>query len=178
MADGFGNSPRSDLGPVAEYLKDITKLPPEVTRPEQFNFKIRVQNGQTLAGFPTPSNRIDPEYVFALRRIKGFVSDPTVNEAFSHLFEFNIRDQGRARGSIFDDPINMAVLVRQAHDMVWDSFYAFVPGSDVSVDWTVDTTGLPDVSDITVGVSLTGDLVRVRRLADGTLVVPGVETRG
>ena len=169
----LGDSPRSDLGPIGEYLKDITKLPPEVTRPEQFNFQIRVQNQQVVNGFPTPSNRIDPEYVFALRRIKGVISNPLVNQAFSHLFEFNISDQGRARGTIFDDPINMGVLVLSAHDMVWDSFYAFVPGSDVSVDWTFDATQLPQVSDITVGVSITGDLVRVRRLSDGTLVVPG-----
>lgn len=172
--DGFGNAPRSDIGPIGEYLKDITKLPPEVTRPEQFNFKIRVTNQQIANGFPTPSNRIDPEYVFALRRIKAFISDPLVNQAYSHLFEFNVADQGRARGSIFDDPINIAVLALQTHDMVWDSFYAFVPGSDMIVDWQVDTNELPAISDITVGVALTGDLVRVRRLSDGALVVPGV----
>jgi hypothetical protein len=172
---GFGNAPRSDIGPIGEYLKDITKLPPEVTRPEQYNFKIRVVNGEVANGFPTPSNRIDPEYVFALRRIKAFISNPTVNIDLAHFFEFNVADQGRARGSIFDDSINAAVLVLNSHDMVWDSFYAFVPGSDMIVDWNVDTTALPLISDVTVGVSLTGDLVRVRRLSDGTLVVPGVE---
>lgn len=176
---GFGSGdPRSDVGPIAEYLRDITKLPPEVTRPEQFNFQNRILNGaiDTAGGFPTPTQRVDPEYVFALRRIKGFVSDPNQNIDLVHLVEFNVADQGRARGTIFDDDINLAVLVQTVHDMVWDSFYAFVPGSDMVVDWSIDLTGFPDIGDVTVGVSLTGDLVRVRRLPNGVLAIPGVNT--
>jgi len=172
---GLGQGdPRSDIGPIMEYLRDITKLPPEVTRPEQFNFQNRIINGAIAAGFPTPSARVDPEYVFALRRIKGFVSDPNQNTDLVHLVEFNVADQGRARGTIFDDNINLAVLVQTVHDMVWDSFYAFVPGSDMIVDWTVDLAGFPAIGDVTVGVSLTGDLVRVRRLPSGVIVIPGI----
>lgn len=173
--NGFGSGdPRSDIGPIAEYLKDVTKLPPELTRIEQFSFTIEVDamGGITAT---TPSNRIDPEYVFALRRIKGFISDPDTNLAVSHLITFNIADQGRARGGIFDDPINLAVLVNNNHDMVWDSFYGFVPGADILVNWTV-ATGID--SALMAGVSITGDLVRVRRLASGTLIIPGVTGPG
>jgi len=181
MPDGslhqLGSDPRSDIGPIAEYLKDITKLPPEIVRPEQYRFRIRIQaQAQT---FVSTADRIDAEYVFALRRIKGSVSNPTVNAPDLHRMEFNIVDQGRGRGGIFRNPINMSTLAGTSgpgHDMIWDSFYAFVPGSDINVDFTVlgALTDFIQGGDITFFVSLTGDLVRARRLADGTLQIPGV----
>lgn len=181
MPDGnpshLGSDPRSDIGPIAEYLRDITKLPPELVRPEQFRFRIRIQ-AQVIT-FTSPADRVDAEYVFALRRIKGSASNPTVNAADLHRMEFNIQDQGRGRGGLFRNPINMSTLAGTSgpgHDMIWDSFYAFVPGSDISVDFTV-LGALGDFiaqGDITFFVSLTGDLVRTRKLADGTLIIPGV----
>jgi len=174
---GLGSGdPRSDLGPILDYLKDITKLPPEVTRPEQYSFDIRIQNGAVL-GLPNNVDRVDPEYVFAMRRIKGSVSRPEVNGELVHFMDFNVVDQGRARGGVFRNPISMAVLVGMggpAHDMVWDTFYAFVPGSDIQLDFQPALANFPAVSDATFIVSITGDLVRTRRLPDGTLVIPGV----
>lgn len=179
-------SPRSDLGPIENYLADIAKLPPELTRPEQLNFRIQIDRSGAPATITTttPSRRVEPEYVFALRRIKAFVSNPELNGIDVDLMEFQIRDQGRARGGIFDSRVNMAVLVGPsgpAHDMVFDSFYAFVPGSDVIVDWTPDLTllgGVQDETRVVYGVSLTGDLVRVRTLPDGTVTIPGLTDQG
>jgi hypothetical protein len=167
--------PRSDLGPILDYLKDIAKLPPEVTRPEQYSFNIRILNGAINA--QNNVSRVDPEYVFAMRRIKGSVSRPEVNGELVHLMDFNVVDQGRGRGGIYRIPISMAVLVGMggpAHDMVWDSFYAFVPGSDIQLDFLPALAQFPQVSDATFIISVTGDLVRTRRLPDGTLVIPGV----
>lgn len=175
----MAGDPRSDVGPIAEYLRDITKLPPEVTRIEQLNFRRTV--AARAVTFTSPSTRVDPEYVFALRRVLGAVSFTAANaDAIdNHRMEFNVRDQGRARGGVFNDPINMAILAGNggpSGGLCWDSFYAFVPGSDVIVDWTI-LGALADFKadgNITYFVSLLGDLVRVRRLADGTLMIPGV----
>lgn len=186
MNQPLGQSPRSDLGPIEMYLGDIAKLPPEVTRPEQMNFRIQINRTTTPATIvaTTPSRRIEPEYVFALRRIKAFVSNPVVNGIDVDLAEFQIRDQGRARGGIFDSRVNMAVLCGPsgpAHDMVFDSFYAFVPGADVIVDWSLDLAALGNVQEsarVVYGVSITGDLVRVRNLPDGTIMIPGLTDQG
>jgi hypothetical protein len=172
----LGDSPRSDIGPIMEYLKDATKLPPEVVRPEQLLFELQV-DATPASIFETASQRVEPEYIFVLRRLKGYVSVPQTNDAFIHGITFNIRDQGRARGGIFNNAINMAVLANSQHDMVWDTFYAFVPGSDVIVEWTIDAARVGANALIT-GVSITGDLVRVRRLDNGTLVIPGVTDGG
>lgn len=179
-------SPRSDLGPIQNYLADIASLPPELTRPEQMSFRIQIDRSTNPATIvaTTPSRRIEPEYVFALRRIKAFVTDPAENGVDVDLVEFQIRDQGRARGGIFDSRVNMAVLVGPsgpAHDMVFDSFYAFVPGADVIVDWAPDLNllgGIQDQDRVVYGVSLTGDLVRVRTLPDGTVMIPGLTDQG
>jgi hypothetical protein len=174
----LGSSPRSDIGPIAEYLRDITKLPPELVRPEQLNFQINIVN--QVVNTTTPSQRVDPEYTFAMRRIKGFVSDPVLLSPQIFLTQFNVRDQGRARGGVFTNPVNMGVLVGAggpAHDMIWDSFYAFVPGADMIVDWFPNLAAFGANTNITFGVAITGDLVRTRRLADGTLTIPGVTDR-
>ena len=58
-------APRSDIGPIIDYLKDATKLPPSVVRPEQLLFEIET-NG---AGLPSSDSILsdfgwgsDPEW--------------------------------------------------------------------------------------------------------------------
>lgn len=175
----LGGEPRSDIGPVAGYLADVYELRPEVVRPEQLEFTITFVNQVETAR--TGAQRVDPEFVFALRRIKGWASAPAATAQFVEQATFNIRDQGRARGAIFNNPIRMSTLAdivgSPAHDMVWDGFYVFVAGSDLSVDWTVVAASLPANGTVQFGISITGDLLRTRRLPGGAMVVSDQQGR-
>lgn len=176
----FHGEPRSDVGPVAQYLADIYELRPEVVRIEQLEFSITFVDGVETQR--TISQRVDPEFLFALRRIKGWASAPADTAQFVENASFNVVDQGRARGGIFRNPIRMSTLCdisgSPAHDMVWDAFYGFVAGADVDVDWTVVLAGIPtDDATVRFGVSLTGDLIRTRRIPGGAMVVSDDEGR-
>ena len=165
--------PRSDIGPVAQYLADIYELRPEVVRVEHLEFRIVIDGNAVI--FESGAKRIDPEFAFALRRIKGYASAPAATAQFVEQVVFNISDQGRARGGIFQDPIRMSVLAQvdgsPAHDMVWDSFYTFVAGADISAEFTIaDISALPQ-GRVEYGVSITGDVIRTRRLPGGAMVV-------
>lgn len=169
----FNGEPRSDIGPVAQYLADVYELRPEVVRVEQFEFRIRFEAG--LETFRDGTKRIDPEFIFALRRIKGWASAPDGSAQFVEQATFNVVDQGRARGGIFRDPIRMSTLAdingSPAHDMVWDAFYGFVAGADVIVDWNVNVADIPQEGVVEYGISITGDVLRTRRLPGGAMVV-------
>lgn len=169
----LSGEPRSDIGPVAQYLADVYELRPEVVRIEQLEFRTIFTNGAELQ--TTGAQRIDPEFVFALRRIKGYASAQDGSFQFPELATFNIRDQGRGRGGLFSNPIRMSVLTDRlgspTHDMVWDAFYSFVAGGDISVDWVVDAANIPQQGRVEFGISITGDLIRTRRLPGGAMVV-------
>ena len=173
-------APRSDVGPVAEYLTDVYELRPEVVRTEQLEFRVTITTGVEV--FRTGAQRVDPEFIFALRRIKGWASTPNANDRqFVEQAVFNVLDQGRARGGIFQNPIRMSTLCNidgsPAHDMVWDSFYTFVAGADLSVDWTVALANLNNVGTVEFGISITGDVLRTRRLPGGAMVVSDAQGR-
>jgi len=187
----LGDAPRSDIGPVANYLADVYELRPEVVRTEHLEFRIQFTAG--VETFRTGAQRIDPEFIFALRRIKGYASTANVVLGQGQVglpvqwveqAVFNVRDQGRARGGIFANPIRMSVLCdiqgSPAHDMVWDSFYTFVAGADISVDWTVVAANVPQVGVVEYGISITGDVLRTRRLPGGAMVIsnPSGERQG
>lgn len=167
--------PRSDVGPVAQYLADLYELRPEVVRIEQIEFRIVIEDGAIT--FQDGSKRIDPEFLFGLRRIKGYASAPADTAQFVELMTFNVSDQGRARPrGIFLDDIRMSVLCdingSPAHDMVWDAFYGFVAGADISAIWNPrDLALFPQEGRVEFGISLTGDVIRTRRLPGGAMVV-------
>ncbi len=165
--------PRSDIGPVAQYLADIYELRPEVVRTEHLEFRLVIE-GNSIT-FQSGAKRIDPEFAFALRRIKGYASAAAGTAQFVEQVTFNISDQGRARGGIFQDPIRMSVLAdingSPAHDMVWDSFYTFVAGADLSADFVIRDIGALPATRVEYGIAVTGDVIRTRRLPGGAMVV-------
>jgi hypothetical protein len=177
LLDGINSldgEPRSDIGPVAQYLADIYELRPEVVRIEQLEFRVIIES--RVVTFESGAKRIDPEFAFALRRIKGYGSAPAATAQFVENTTFNITDQGRARGGIFQDPVRMSVLCAvdgsPTHDMVWDSFYTFVAGADISAEFNVgDLTAYPAAGKVEFGISVTGDVIRTRRLPGGAMVV-------
>jgi hypothetical protein len=172
LGDLAGDGPRSDIGPIERYLQDAYNLRPEIVRTEQLEFTVQADD--TGITETTPSQRIDPEFAFILRRIKGFASMLEGQGPLSSPFmTFNVDDQGRARNGVFRNPIRMSYLVNvdgsPAHDYVWDAFYVFQPGADVIVNWSFAGSIAANESAIW-GVSLTGDVVRVRSLPGGALI--------
>ncbi len=153
-------------GPILDYLRDISRVRPELAGIEQYSFTADI-NAAGVITAQTASRTTHPDFVFAMRRAKGFVQDPAVSPAAPSLVQWNVRDQGR-QTDVFRDPIFLSIMVGTsgpAHDMLWDSAYVFIQGADVSVAWTVDAAawaalvGVPKL----VGVSLTGDKVNVSK---------------
>lgn len=172
-------APRSDIGPIEDYLRDATQLPPSVVRPEQLLFEVTT-TAQGVINTQTANQRVEPEYIFVLRRIRGYVDDPANHYTLMNGLTVQVQDQGRGRGGIWNNAFSMAHLTSTSgpmNDAVWDGFYAFAPGADVEVIWTVIAARL-GANAIIAGVSLMGDLVRVRELDDGTLIIPGVTDSG
>jgi|GEM_PF-3415430 len=174
-----GGEPRSDIGPVSGYLQDVYNLAPEVLRTEHLRFELQIREGAVL--FQTDPQRIDPEFVFALRRIRivGHCTDAAqINFAGPHV-TFNIEDQGRGRSGVFLNPISIVETANHngnyAGEIVWDGFYRFVSAANLRGLWSFDPTQL-NVSGATYTfiASVCGDVLRVRTLPGGAMITgPG-----
>lgn len=172
---GLGSGePRSDIGPVSGYLQDVYNLAPEVLRTEHIRFDLRIENKAIVS--QTEPQRIDPEFAFALRRIRvvGWCSDDEVTNFASPDITFNIEDQGRGRGGVFLNPVSIAETADKngnyAGEIVWDSFYRFVAGASLRGLWTIDPTTLPSTDTYIFTASISGDVLRTRTLPGGALI--------
>lgn len=166
--------PRSDIGPVSGYLQDVYNLAPEVLRTEHLRFELQINAG--VVTFQTDAQRIDPEYVFALRRIRitGHCTDVAqLNFAGPHV-TFNIEDQGRGRGGVFLNPISIVETANHngtyAGELVWDGFYRFVTSASLRGLWSFDPAQLPGQGTYTFVASISGDVLRTRTLPGGALI--------
>lgn len=170
----LSGEPRSDIGPIQSYLQDVYNLAPEVVRTEHLRFELHLVDG--TVDFESPSRKVDPEFVFALRRlsISGWSAAPVENWANPSI-TFNLEDQGRARGGLFNDPISIAETADHngnvAMELVWDAFYGFVPGADIKGIWAFDPTLFPAESgEIRIVARVTGDVLRTRTLPGGAMI--------
>lgn len=167
--------PRSDIGPVSGYLQDVYNLAPEVLRTEHVRFELQVQNRSIIA--QTDAQRIDPEFVFAMRRLRitGHSTDATdLNFAGPHI-TFNIEDQGRGRGGVFLNPVSIVETANHngtyAGEIVWDGFYRFVTSASLRALWSIDLTQLPANQEIyTFIAAIQGDVLRTRTLPGGAMI--------
>lgn len=166
--------PRSDIGPVSGYLQDVYNLAPEVLRTEHVRFDIQIQNGAVV--FQTDAQRIDPEFVFALRRLRivGHCTDATQLNFFGPHVTFNIEDQGRGRGGVFLNPIAANETANHAGvyqgEIVWDGFYRFVVSASLRPLWSFDPGQLPGQGIYTFTASISGDVLRARTLPGGAMI--------
>lgn len=176
-SSGIGDlsgDPRSDVGSISNYLQDVYNLAPEVVRTEHLRFELRIVNQQVV--FETPSLKIDPEFAFALRRLRitGWCSDPTAINFANPSVTFQLEDQGRARGGIFQSPISIVETANHlgvvASELVWDSLYRFVPGADIRGIWGVDLATMPQEASVTFMAGITGDVLRTRTLPGGAMI--------
>jgi hypothetical protein len=92
----------------------------------------------------------------------GFMMDPDVAGASPALVNFQVRENGR-NFEIFKRPVSMQPLLGRAglNIMEWDGIYTTVPGTDISVEWTVDTQRWAALVGASkeFGVQLLGDYV-------------------
>ena len=169
-----GGEPRSDIGPVSGYLQDVYNLAPEVLRTEHLRFELAVENQAIV--FQTDAQRIDPEFVFALRRIRitGFCNDAQQTNFCGPDITFNIEDQGRGRGGVFLNPISIMETANHngtyAGEIVWDGFYRFVTSASIKGIWTVDPSSLAGAGRYTFVASICGDVLRTRTLPGGAMI--------
>jgi len=169
-----GGEPRSDIGPVSGYLQDVYNLAPEVLRTEHLRFELQIQGGAVV--FQTDAQRIDPEFVFALRRIRivGHCTDVAQVNFAGPSITFNIEDQGRGRGGVFLNPVSIVETANHngtyAGEIVWDGFYRFVVSASLKGLWSFDVSLLPGNGIYTFVAAISGDVLRARTLPGGAMI--------
>lgn len=166
--------PRSDIGPISGYLQDVYNLAPEVLRTEHLRFELQVQNQAVV--FQTDAQRIDPEFVFALRRLRivGYCTDLQQQNFCGPEITFNIEDQGRGRGGVFLNPVSIVETANHdgtySGELVWDGFYRFVTSASIRGIWSVNPALLLGGGTYTFVASICGDVLRTRTLPGGAMI--------
>lgn len=166
-------APKGDQAPVRvppgallQYLSDLSSglIAPEDMRIEDLQFRVVIgPNGQVIS----QSNAVTlvSRYNFAFRRVTGFGMNPDLMGAAPSLVSFNVKEQGRDF-SVFKRPVSMqSVLgVNGSLRAEWDGVYITVPGTDIAVEWTIDTQRWAALVGTTqeFGVQLLGDYVVCR----------------
>lgn len=159
-------------GAVRAYIEDVRdNIRFEDSRVDLITFICRVDD-ETGALTPiTPTQRIHPEYLFACRRVHGFMGNPSEMGLNVVFIEAQIRENGRAQDMLLT-PINLAAIVPgTGHDRAeWETPYVFREAAEISVNWVLRpeaaalwsplATGL----DTLVGIVLVGDLIRKKIL--------------
>lgn len=152
------------VGPLRAYYDDLAsgKIPPENMRIESLEYRVRIDPAGAIQ-FSTAAVQIISQYNFALRRVAGFALNPAGLGSAPALIGFNIKEEGR-NFTVFKRPISMASILATSgagNLAEWDGVYICVPGTQVLVDWSVDTQRWPILvgATIEVGVQLIGDYV-------------------
>lgn len=155
-------------GPLQQYYNDLASgvLKPEDMRIEALEYRVQI-DAAGLIQFQTDAIQLVSNYTFTPRRIYGFVMDPATSGSAPALVTFNLREQGR-NFDYFKRAVSMGDLVGPAgtlNPMIWDGTYINVPGTQLAVNWSVDTTRWPVLVGTfkEFGVKILGDYVSCRR---------------
>lgn len=129
-------------GALISYYSDLSSglLAPEDMRIEDLTYRVIIDPTGQITSF-TPKITLVARYNFAFRRVMGSVMDPDLAGAAPSLVSFNVQEQGR-NFNVFKKPITMQSIVSRSgagNLAEWDGVYITVPGTDLSVDWVVDT---------------------------------------
>lgn len=128
-------------GALVQYYNDLASgvLAPEDMRIEDLQFRVQIDPAGNIVT-ATDAITLVSRYSFVFRRVMGFMMDPDVAGAAPSLVNFQVRENGR-NFDIFKRPVSMQPLLGRAglNVMEWDGVYSTVPGTDISVEWTVDT---------------------------------------
>jgi len=166
-----GAGPDADVsvppGALIQYYSDLSSglLPPEDMRIEDLQFRVRIDPTGAIT-FESQAVTLQARYNFAFRRVSGFIMDPDLAGAAPSLVNFQIQEQGRDF-QIFKRPVSMQSLLSRSGSgniAEWDGVYITVPGTNLAVEWTVDTARWPGLVGATreMGVQLLGDYVVCR----------------
>lgn len=155
-------------GPLQQYYNDLASgvLKPEDMRIEALEYRVQIAaDGQIQ--FNTDAKQLVSNYTFTPRRIYGFAMDPATTGSSQALVSFNLREQGR-NFDYFKNAVSMGDLVGPAgtlNPMIWDGTYINVPGTQLAVNWSIDTQRWPLLVGTfkEFGVKILGDYVSCRR---------------
>ena len=154
-------------GALLQYYSDLSSglMPPENMRIEDLQFRVRIDPGGNIT-FQSEKVTLISRFNFAFRRVTGFAMHPSLVGAAPMLVNFQVREQGRDF-SVFKRPVSMQSLVNaggSSNPAEWDGVYITVPGTDLAVEWTVDTARWAALVGTTqeMGVQLLGDYVVCR----------------
>ncbi len=154
-------------GALRQYYNDLSsgEIPPEDMRIEDLQFRVVID---PLGNIVSQTQKITliSRYNFAFRRMVGFMMNPDLGGATPSLVSMNVQEQGRDF-SVFKRPVSMQSMINRAgasNPAEWDGVYITVPGTDLAVDWTIDTANWAALvgTTQTVGVQLLGDYVVCR----------------
>jgi hypothetical protein len=171
MCPACGQSPLAHRaippGALQQYYSDLASgaIPPENMRIEDLQFRCRIDPAGNVT-FQTEKVTLISRFNFAFRRVTGFVMNPNFAGAAPSLVSFNIKEQGRDF-SVFKKAVSMQsilTLVGAGNPAEWDGVYITVPGTDLAVEWSVDTQRWAALVGTTqeFGVQLLGDYVVCR----------------
>jgi hypothetical protein len=153
-------------GALVQYYGDLSSgvLAPEDMRMESLQYRVQIApNGATNS--ESQSVQLVSRYNFAIRRIIGFSLDPFFAGAAPGLVDFNIQEDGR-NFTVFKTDMSMAAIANGNSSPVaeWDGVYITVPGTQLSVIWSIDTQRWASLVGATkeFGVQIMGDLVVCR----------------
>lgn len=158
---------RPTPGPITAYYADLSSgvLAPESMRMEDLTFRVRIDpSGQIVQ--QTGSIQIVSQYNLAIRRIMAWNMNPAAMGNAPGLVSFNVKEEGR-NYNLFKNPISMASLsaVGGAGNLAeFDGVYIAIPGTQLSVEWAVDTQRWGALVGTTkeMGVNILGDYVICR----------------
>jgi len=154
-------------GPLISYYNDLASgvLKPEDMRIEALEYRVQIDaTGQVT--FQTDARQLVSSYTFTPRRIYGFALDPATTGSAPALVSFNLREQGR-NFDYFKAPVSLGDMVGPGgttNPMIWDGTYINVPGTQLAVNWSVDSTRWPLLVGTfkEFGVKILGDYVSCR----------------
>ncbi len=165
--EGPDKGVRIPPGPLLQYYSDLSSgmLPPEDMRIEDLQFRVRIDPAGQIQ-FESPPVTLISRYNFAFRRVTGFIMDPDLAGAAPMLVNFQIKEDGR-NFNVFKRGVSMQSLLSRSGSgniAEWDGVYITVPGTDLRVEWTVDTARWAGLVGATreMGVQLLGDYVVCR----------------
>lgn len=151
-------------GALVQYYNDLASglVVPEDMRLEDLQYRVQIDPAGNIV-FDTPAIMLVSRYNFAFRRVTGWVMDPDLAGPAPALVNFQIHEQGR-NFDVFKRPVSMqSLLSREGSGNIheWDGVYICVPGTEVEVQWTVDTARWPALVGAAreFGIQLLGDYV-------------------
>jgi hypothetical protein len=164
---------RRRFGVVRAYIEDVRdNIRFEDSRVETITFLARLNaaTGAVTQLTPQGTQRIHPEYLFAMRRIHGLFNSPATMGVNIAFIEATLRENGRGQDVLLT-PINLASVVPgTGHDRIeYETPYVFREGAEITVNFALrplDATLIWEAqeNDRLVGLVLVGDLIRKKIL--------------